>query len=54
MLATSFYGSLDDAALHRVLADTKSDLMKKGDLREDCVWNVLMVIKENSFSLYNS
>ncbi|WP_415989779.1 hypothetical protein [Intestinibacter bartlettii] len=37
MLETSFYGSLDDAALHRVLANTKSDLMKKGDLREDCV-----------------
>lgn len=37
MLETSFQGSLDDAALHRVLANTKSDLMKKGDLREDCV-----------------
>ena len=37
MLETNFYGSLDDAALHRVLANTKSDLMKKGDLREDCV-----------------
>lgn len=37
MLETSFYGSLDDATLHRVLANTKSDLMKKGDLREDCV-----------------
>lgn len=30
-------GSMDDAALHRVLANKKSDLMKKGDLREDCV-----------------
>lgn len=29
-------GSMDDAALHRVLANKKSDLMKKGDLREDC------------------
>ena len=37
ILETSFYGSLDDASLHRVLANTKSDLMKKGDLREDCV-----------------
>ena len=37
MLETNFYGSLDDAALHRVLANTKSDLMKKGDLREDCI-----------------
>lgn len=37
MLETNFYGSLDDAALHRVLANTKSDLMQKGDLREDCV-----------------
>ena len=37
LLEANFYGSLDDAALHRVLANTKSDLMKTGDLREDCV-----------------
>lgn len=30
-------GSLDDASLHRMLANKKSDLMKKGDLREECV-----------------
>lgn len=30
-------GSLDDASLHRMLANKKSDLMKNGDLREDCV-----------------
>ena len=29
-------GSLDDASLHRMLANKKSDLMKKGDLREEC------------------
>ena len=28
--------SLDDAALHRMLSNTKSDLMKKGKLREEC------------------
>jgi len=37
MLESNFYGSLDDASLHRLLANTKSDLMKNGDLREDCV-----------------
>ena len=30
-------GSLDDAALHRMLANEKSDLMKNGDLREECL-----------------
>lgn len=29
-------GSLDDAQLHRILANQKSDLMKKGELREEC------------------
>lgn len=28
--------SMDDAKLHRVLSNKKSDLMKKGDLREEC------------------
>lgn len=37
LLEANFYGSLDDAALHRMLANTKSDLIKNGDLREDCV-----------------
>ena len=30
-------GSLDDAALHRMLGNKKSELIKNGDLREDCV-----------------
>lgn len=30
-------GTMDDATLHRILANKKSDLMSKGDLREDCV-----------------
>lgn len=30
-------GSLDDASLHRMLANEKSDLMKNGDLREECL-----------------
>ena len=29
-------GTLEDAHLHRILANQKSDLMKKGDLREEC------------------
>lgn len=29
--------SLDDAALHRILSNEKSELMKKGDLREECL-----------------
>jgi hypothetical protein len=29
-------GSLDDASLHRMLSNKKSELMKNGDLREDC------------------
>lgn len=37
LLESSFYGSLDDAQLHRILSNTKSDLIKKGDLREDCL-----------------
>lgn len=28
--------SMDDAKLHRMLSNKKSDLMKKGDLREEC------------------
>ena len=30
-------GSLGDATLHRMLSNKKSELMKEGDLREDCV-----------------
>lgn len=30
-------GTMDDATMHRILANKKSDLMKKGDLREECV-----------------
>jgi hypothetical protein len=30
-------GSLDDASKHRILANKKSDLMKKGDLKEECL-----------------
>lgn len=29
-------GTLEDAHLHRILANQKSDLIKKGDLREEC------------------
>lgn len=30
-------GNFDDAQLHRILANEKSDLIEKGDLREECV-----------------
>lgn len=36
LLESSFYGSLDDAQLHRMLSNTKSELMKKSDLKEEC------------------
>ena len=36
LLHPSNLGTLDDAHLHRILSNEKSDLMKKGDLREEC------------------
>ena len=36
LLESKFSGSLDDAALHRMLSNKKSELMRKGDLREEC------------------
>lgn len=36
LLESNFSGSLDDAAQHRILANTKEELIKKGDLREEC------------------
>ena len=36
MLTSENLGSLDDAQLHRIMANKKSDLMKKGDLKEEC------------------
>jgi hypothetical protein len=27
-----------------MLANKKSDLMKNGDLREDCVWNIVLIL----------
>lgn len=32
----NFRGSMNDATLSRIMANTKSDLMKKGQLREEC------------------
>lgn len=36
LLESNFSGSLDEAMQHRILANTKEDLIKKGDLREEC------------------
>lgn len=33
---SNFRGSMNDATLNRIMANTKSELMKKGELREDC------------------
>lgn len=32
----SFQGTMDDATIHRVLANVKSDLLKQGKLEEYC------------------
>lgn len=36
-LCTSTMCSMDDAKLHRILSNVKSDLFKSGDLREECL-----------------
>lgn len=36
LLESNFSGSLDEAVQHRILANTKEELIKKGDLREEC------------------
>lgn len=36
LLESNFSGSLDEAMQHRILANTKEELIKKGDLREEC------------------
>lgn len=36
LLQMNNLGSLDDSSLHRMLGNKKSELMKKGDLREEC------------------
>ena len=36
LLENNFYGSLDEEQMHRMLANTKEELIKNGDLREDC------------------
>lgn len=36
LLESSTLCSIDDAALHRMLGNTKQELMEKGDLREEC------------------
>lgn len=35
-MVNNFRGSMNDATLNRIMANTKSELMKNGDLREDC------------------
>lgn len=35
-MVSNFRGSMNDSTLNRIMANTKSELMKKGDLREDC------------------
>ena len=37
ILTVDNFGSMDDAQVHRVLSNKKSDLMKNGDLREECL-----------------
>lgn len=36
ILENNFSGSLDEAMQHRILANTKEELIKNGDLREEC------------------
>lgn len=36
-MTSDFHGTLTDAALNRMLANKKSELMKEGKLKEDCV-----------------
>ena len=36
-LNNTFRGSMTDAQVNRIMANVKSDLMRKGELREDCV-----------------
>lgn len=36
-IQSKFKGSMTDATLNRIMSNTKSELIKNGDLREDCV-----------------